>query len=105
MRPHLDSVFQTEKEIPYWQTKPQIIMILLVNKIAITIYKFLLSEQFNIRVAGIQKIGYNKIPHGIGRALGLCELLRGIAKIATSPPVRAATPATAKAGEFPPPNS
>ena len=50
-----------------------------------------------------KKIRYNKIPHG--RTLGFCELLRGIAKIAISPLARAATPATAKAGEFPPPNS
>ena len=77
-------------------------MILLINKVTIAIYKFLLSEQFNIH-DGIQKIRYNKIPHG--RALGFCELLRGIAKIDVSPLARAATPATAKAGEFPPPNS
>ena len=78
-------------------------MILLINKVTIAINKFLQSEQINIHVDSIQKIRYNKIPHG--RALGFCELLRGIAKIAVSPLVRAATPATAKAGEFPPPNS
>ena len=39
------------------------------------------------------------------RALGFWGLDRGIAKMAISPLAKAATAATAKAGEFPPPNS
>lgn len=38
-------------------------------------------------------------------ALGFCALDRGIAKIAKSPPANAEIAPTAKAGEFPPPNS
>lgn len=49
------------------------------------------------------KSGYNEIPHV--KDLGFWGIERGIAKMATSPLAKAATAATAKAGEFPPPNS
>lgn len=43
------------------------------------------------------------IPHT--RIRGFCVPVRGIANKAMSPLKRAATAATAKAGEFPPPNN
>lgn len=44
-----------------------------------------------------------RVPYG--RALGFWAAERGIANMAISPLAKAATAPTAKAGEFPPPNS
>lgn len=71
----------------------------------ITIYKSLLPVHFHHPSSKeiSAKSKWNMIPHTRLRVFWAPD--RGIAKTAMSPLIRAATAATAKAGEFPPPNS
>lgn len=70
----------------------------------ITIYKLLLPVHFHH--PSLKEISAKKEQHMIPhtRLRGFWVRVRGIANRAKSPLKRAATAATAKAGEFPPPN-
>lgn len=74
-------------------------------EIAISIYKFLvLKKHFTTHInKWINKNWYKIIPHVW--TLDLSALDRRIAKMATSPLANAATAATARDGELPPPKS
>lgn len=68
-----------------------------------TNYFYLFIFVIHLQKKSVPKAEKNMIPHTW--LLGFGVPVRGIAKTAMSPLARAATAATAKAGEFPPPNS